>query len=188
VRAPKPSCARGWLTAAYDAVGKQAYDLTPEDWAKLAERGEFKYQYPCFQKGGFRPSEAQLQSLGLPPQAADSIQQAYANSNTRFATDMKPICRELMGSDADLSGCIQKLFQGIYTTGPSGAKATFKQVAEIRAGKRTDADATTPEMKMLLVFSGGMAPFEAELAKAFGADEAHRIAYSDELCFQAQSL
>jgi FecR protein len=175
------------LTAANDAVGKRAYDLTPEDWAKLAERGEFKYQYPCFQKGGFRPSEAQLQNLGLPPQAAETIQQAYVNSNTRFAADMKPICKELMGIDADLSSCIPKLFQAIYS-GPNGAKATFKQVAEIRAGKRPEADATTPEMKMLLVFSGGMAPFEAELAKVLGADEAHRIAYSDDLCFQAQSL
>jgi hypothetical protein len=178
------------LTAAYDAVGKSAYDLTPEDWAKMAERGEFKYQYPCFRKGGFRPTEEQLHKLGLPPEAADTIQKAYANSNERFSTEMRAICTEAMGkpgADGDLSSCLQKLFQTIYTS-PGGAKATFKHVAEIRAGKLTPADARTPEMKMLLAFSGGMAPFEAELAKAFGAEEAHRLAYSDDLCFQAQSL
>jgi hypothetical protein len=179
------------LTAAYDAFGKSAYDLGPEDWAKLAERGEFKYQYPCFQKGGYRPTEAQLQKLGLPAEAADTIQKAYANSNQRFATEMRAVCAEKLGkpsTDAELSTCIQSLFEAIYSGGPTTAKAAFKQVAEIRAGKKTPADATTPEMKMLLVFSGGMGPFEAELAKAFGADEAHRLAYSEDLCFQAQSL
>ncbi|HEY4182455.1 MAG TPA: FecR domain-containing protein [Kofleriaceae bacterium] len=176
------------LTSAYDAVGKSAFDLTPQDWAKLAERGEFKYQYPCFQKSGFRPSETTLASMGLPPEAADTIQKAYANSNQRFTNEMRPICAEMMGTpDFDLSACISTLFKNVYS-GPNGAKATFKQVDEIRAGQRADTDATTPEMKMLLVFSGGMAPFETELAKTFGADEAHRIAYSNDLCFQSQSL
>ena len=41
---------------------------------------------------------------------------------------------------------------------------------------------------MLLEFTGAMPPFEAELAQRFGAEEAHRIAYSDELCFQANTL
>jgi hypothetical protein len=179
------------LTAAYDAVGKDPYDLSPDDWAKLAEKGEFKYQYPCFQKGGFRPTETQLQKLGLPADAADTIQKAYASSNQRFFDGMKPICAELIGkpaTDSDMSGCIQKLFETIYRNGPNSSKPVFKQVAEIRAGKRDPSQANTPEMKMLLVFSGGMGPFEADLAKAFGAEEAHRLAYSDDLCFQAQSL
>jgi hypothetical protein len=179
------------LTAAYDAVGKDPYDLSADDWAKLAEKGEFKYQYPCFQKGGFRPTETQLQKLGLPADAADTIQKAYASSNQRFFDGMKPICTELIGkptTDSEMSGCIQKLFETIYRGGPSSSKPVFKQVAEIRAGKRDPSEANTPEMKMLLVFSGGMGPFEADLAKAFGAEEAHRLAYSDDLCFQAQSL
>jgi len=176
------------LTAAYDAVGKSTYDLSPEDWAQLAERGEFRYQYPCFHPGGFRPNETQLKNLGLPPEAADAIQRAYDGSNKRFASSMRPVCAQLQGkpvADVDMGDCIGKLFQAIYMNDP---KTTFKQVAEIRAGKRTEAEASTPEMKMLLVFSGGMAPFEAELAKTFGAEEAHRLAYSNELCFQAQSL
>ncbi len=176
------------LTAAYDAVGKSSYDLTPQDWAELAERGELRYQYPCFQQGGFRPNEKQLSSLGLPPEAADTIQRAYDNSNKRFAASMRPICAQFAGkpaADADMGDCIGKLFQAVFANDP---KAAFKQIAEIRAGKRTEADASTPEMKMLLVFTSGMAPFEAELAKTFGAEEAHRIAYSNELCFQAQTL
>jgi hypothetical protein len=172
------------LTAAYDAVGKSQYDLSKEDWAKLAERGEFRYQYPCFAEGGFRPTEKQLAGLGLPPDAADAIQKAYANSNDRFMASIKPVCAQF-APDIDTGECIGKLFQSIYSGDP---RVTFKQVAEIRAGKLSEADATTPEAKMLLVFTGGMAPFEADLAKTFGADEAHRIAYSNEMCFQAQSL
>jgi hypothetical protein len=175
------------LTAAYDAVGKSNFDLSPQDWAQLAERGELKYQYPCFQNGGFRPNAETLSKLGLPPEAADTIQKAYDNSNKRFASSMRPICAELAkkGEEVDMGDCIGKLFQAIYTKDPH---ATFRTVAEIRSGKGTEADATTPEMKMLLVFTGGMAPFEAELAKSFGAEEAHRLAYSNDMCFQAQSL
>jgi len=33
-----------------------------------------------------------------------------------------------------------------------------------------------------------MATFEADLAKTFGADEAHRIAYSPDACVQASSF
>ena len=103
---------------------------------------------------------------------------------------MKSICTEMgavKDGDADLSSCLTQIFQPLYTQ-PGGAKPTFSQVAGIRAGTEPAPAAMSPEMRMLLVFSGGMQPFEAELAKTFGADEAHRIAYSEELCFQAQTL
>jgi hypothetical protein len=177
------------LIAANDAVGKNPFDLTKDDWAKMAENGEFKYRYPCFQSGGYRPSADRLEKLGLEPSAADAIQQAYNSSNKRFYEGMKPICTQLLGKPVDndvMSECISQLFGDIYRKGDS--RATFKQVAEIHAGTRQEADATKPEMKMLMVFSSGMAPFEAELAKTFGAEEAHRIAYSDELCFQSQAM
>jgi hypothetical protein len=177
------------LIVANDAVGKHPYDLTPDDWARMAEKGEFKYQLPCYEKGGFRPSPEQLEKLGLEPSAADAIQQAYLSSNKRFYNDMVPLCSEMLGKPADsgtFSDCFTQLFAGIYRGGDS--EATFRQLAEIRAGKRPESDASTPTLKMLMVFSGGMAPFEAELAKTFGAENAHRIAYSDDLCFKKQSM
>ncbi|MGE0870236.1 MAG: hypothetical protein AB7P03_16850 [Kofleriaceae bacterium] len=180
------------LIAANDQVGKSAYDLSPEDWATLAANGQFKYQFPCFHEGGFRPSDQQLARMGLRAQDGEAIQAAYRRANERFQASMAPICSELAGgqpTDEDMVGCIPQLFRMLYAQ-PGGAKTTFTQVGEIRAGMRAEppSQGMTPQMKMLLVFSGSMAPFEADLANTFGVDEAHRIAYSDELCFQAQSL
>jgi hypothetical protein len=82
------------------------------------------------------------------------------------------------------------MFQTIHGEGPDNTCATYTQVDDIRAGKRREpkpADAS-PQMRMLLLFSSQMAPFEAELAQTFGADEAHRIAYSDDLCWSSNSV
>ena len=45
-----------------------------------------------------------------------------------------------------------------------------------------------PTMKMLMLFSTGMTGFERDLAQTFGADEAHRLAFSDALCFQSNTF
>jgi hypothetical protein len=175
------------LTTAYDAVGKHPYDLAPEDWAQLAKEGAFKYQMPCFRKGGFRPTDEQLGKLGLQAKDADVIQTAYRNANERFGKDMLAICAAAFGpATSDISDCITKLFTNLYKEGQ--ARTTFTQAAEIRGGaKQAPADASAA-LRMLLVMSGSMQGFEAELAQTYGADEAHRIAYSDELCYQAQTL
>jgi hypothetical protein len=172
------------LAHAYESGGKSPYDLTPEDWAKLASDGSIKYQLPCFREGGFRPTPEQLAHLGLQPGDADAIQAAYQHSNQRFGTAMRQLCGA--SESSDISACISKLFTSIYASGD--AHETFTQVAEIRAGKRPVPKDASPAVGMLLEFTGAMPPFEAELAQRFGAEEAHRIAFSDELCFQANTL
>ena len=178
------------LAAAYEtaeAAGKHPYDLSPEDWAQLAKEGAFKYQMPCHRKGGFRPSPEQLAKLGLAPKDADVIQTAYRNANERFGKEMTALCNEAFGATKrDISECITSLFTNMYKEGQ--ARDTFTHAAEIRAGvKQAPADAQA-SLRMLLVFSGSMQGFEQELAQTYGADEAHRIAYSDALCYQAQTL
>jgi hypothetical protein len=179
------------LADAHEAGAKSPYDLTPDDWAKLAEQGAFKYQIPCYREGGYRPSAEQLAKLGLAAKDADAIQTAYRNSNHQFGSEMMKICGDagLGGGTDDIGPCIGKMFEAIYGQGPDAAHATYTQVDQILAGKRPQpkpADAS-PQMRMLLMFANEMAPFEAELAQTFGPEEAHRIAYSDDLCWTANS-
>ena len=104
---------------------------------------------------------------------------------------MTPICARLTGDEAsDLSKCMTKLFTSIYENGQDSAHAIYTRVAEVRAGKRPEPSAaeSTPAEQMLLYMTGEMATFEADLAKTFGADEAHRIAYSPDACVQASSF
>lgn len=70
------------------------------------------------------------------------------------------------------------------------ASAANTQVAEIRAGLRPEPgpnEKVNPMVKMFLALTGANKAFEADLAKALGPEEAHRLAYSDELCAGAHS-
>jgi hypothetical protein len=178
------------LADAHEAGAKSQYDMTPDDWAKLAEQGAFKYQVPCYREGGFKPSADQIAKLGLAAKDADAIQSAYLNANKRFGLQMQQLCTEAnFGSTPDDIGpCIGKMFQAIYGQGPDAARALYSQTDEILAGKRPKPADGSPQSRMLLMFANQMAPFEAELAQTFGADEAHRIAYSDDLCWTANSV
>ena len=169
---------------------KSEYDLSRDDWQRLAKQGTIKYEVPCFRDGGFRPTPEQIQHMGLAAADADTIQAAFRQSNQRFATNMTAICGEVGPEEAkDMSKCMTKLFATIYERGTDSARPIYTRVAEVRAGTRTQAPAadTPPAEKMLLFFTGEMSSFESDLAKTFGADEAHRIAYSSDLCFQANS-
>ena len=177
------------LAAKHDAAAKSQYDLSTDDWAKLAERGEFKYQLPCFKNDGYRPTSAQLDKLGLTAADADIIQTAYRHANEQFGKDMTAICAAA-GKEFDSGACIGQMFQSIYKEGLDSAHVAFTEVDEIRAGKRPEPPVAqqSPQLRMLLLFSTGMKSFEAELVQTFGADQAHKIAYADDLCFMANAL
>jgi hypothetical protein len=175
------------LAAAHEGA-KSQYDLSPDDWAKLAERGEFKYQVPCFQEGGFHPSPEQLAKLGLSAKDGDVIHNAYVHANEQLGKALRDLCILEMGPtrDEDIPSCVTKMFTNLYAQ--KQARTMYTQVDEIRAGKRPEPAQMSPTMKMLMLFSTGMTGFEQELAQTYGADEAHRLAFSDGLCFQSNAF
>jgi len=59
-----------------------------------------------------------------------------------------------------------------------------KSVATYMAGDEPrPGEASTVTERMFLLFAEEPMLFEAELAEAFGPEEAHRLVYSDRLCF-----
>ncbi len=177
------------------APAKHPFDLSKEDWAKLAEQGAFKYRLPCYRTTGNRPTEAQLDKLGLDAKAGDDIAAAYERVNARVGTKLLSVCARA-GFPADprdgksIGTCIGKMFASLYTNGAGNARDVFRQVGEIRAGKRVEpvGDQIDPALDMLLFFTTVSGLLEQDLATTFGPDEAHRLIYSDELCFLAQQL
>jgi ferric-dicitrate binding protein FerR (iron transport regulator) len=181
------------------APTRHDFDLSQDDWKRLAKEGTVKYQMPCMNKGdSWSPSADKLQTLGLAPQDAATIKNAYAHSQQRIWSTIKPMCTQVVGTPevAEKLGaetCMFLVMDAQKEAMPKvdGMDATgraIRQVAEMRAGMRPmpgttdDADLST---KIMLMATGANKAFEDELAQSFGPEEAHRLVFSDELCMQS---
>ena len=81
---------------------KNRWEITKDDWAELAKEGSVKYQVPCTRPDAWTPPADLLNQLGLPPDDASALKNAYAQSRNRIWSVLKPICTEAIGS-ADLA-------------------------------------------------------------------------------------
>ena len=177
---------------------RHEFDLGQDDWRELAKEGTIKYQMPCLSKRGdpWTPSPEKLNALGLAPQDAPMLKNAYAHSNERVWTALKPLCAQAIGS-ADVaekigpSTCIHLILEIETERNNEAASEARRQVGEIRAGIRPmpgPNEPMNPVLKMFLAMTGESKSFEAELAQSFGPDEAHRIVFSDELCMATSTF
>lgn len=179
---------------------KHEFDLGQDEWKALLKNGTIKYQVPCFKKGSngesWSPSPEKLNALGLAPHDAATIKNAYARSNERVWSAVKPLCAQAIGSAevAEKIGpdtCVHLILDIESARDSETTKEAGRRVAEIRAGTRPmpgPNEPVHPVTKLFLTTTGEMKSFEAELAEAFGPDEAHRIVYSDELCMGASTF
>jgi hypothetical protein len=136
------------------------------------------------------PSEEVLEELGLAPGDQDVLRNAYDNSAKRLNEALMPLCTEALGGRADIAkslgvnGCRHVLITESRARGENG-KESAQRVASYRAG---DAPLQGEEGRSLLdetflALTEESRSFEKELAEAWGPEEAHRVAYSDRLCF-----
>ncbi len=173
---------------------RHAFDLDERDWAELAETGAIKYRLPCENRApggtGWRPNGEQLDALGLAPDDADVIQDAYAASQERMGEVWRPLCIDAIGKPevVDAIGrntCIHLVLNMAHQQDAAAAREAMRMVGEIRAGERpmpAEGEGQHPLAELFLGITGEMAHFEADLAQAFGPDEAKRIAYADGMC------
>jgi hypothetical protein len=170
---------------------RHEYDLTEEDWAELAKDGTIKYRMPCF--GGdkpWRPKPDKLAELGLSPDDADDIQDAYARSNKRLWGTIRPLCLETIGN-ADVvdklgpNTCTHLILDVAMKEDSAATQAARKLVGEIRAGHKPAPgpnEPLHPVARLFLALTGETKSFQADLAQAFGPEEGHRLAYANGLC------
>ncbi|MFO0675033.1 MAG: FecR domain-containing protein [Polyangiaceae bacterium] len=166
------------------------FDLRPEDWAELAREGAVKFKIPCVRLEGWTPAQDLVDKYRLNPEDVKAIHAAYVRSSARVWADVKPLCAKIVGSPevAEIVGpeaCGNVILTHARKTDENAAIEAQRVVGEIRAGMRPPPSATdtmSPKERYLLVMTGEMKSFEDDLAKTFGVDEAHRLAFDDAMC------
>lgn len=169
---------------------RSEFDLNQEDWEKLAEDGTVKYRVPCFRPNGWTPSADTLDRLGLSPDDATTLADAYQRSNDRVWKTIRKLCVAAIGKEdvVDTLGpdtCTHVIVDMERKRDREAASEAMRQVAEIRAGKRpppAPGEASSPTLEAFLALTGELSQFETDLAQSFGPEEAHRLAFSDEMC------
>ena len=177
----------------HEKRGRSEFDLSRDDWAKLAKAGEVKYTLPCEQKGGWQPTAAQLDGLGLAPGDGEAIKAAYSSSSERVWATIRPLCAEVVGSEAVAEklrrdACTHLLLDDAKSKSEGASKELMKQVGEINAGLRPPpqpGDDTPAVVQALLALTNEQHQFERDLAQTFGPDEAHRVAFDEAMCSES---
>lgn len=166
------------------------FDLSEDDWAALAEEGTVKYRVPCMLPAPWRPSQKAVDGLGLSPDDVDTINEAYARSNDRVWSSLRELCVDAIGNEAvvDILGadsCVHVITDVASKDDPAAAGEAQRLVAEMRAGKAPlpgPGQDVHPTVAVFLTMTGELDRFEADLAEAYGPEEAHRLAFADEMC------
>ena len=169
---------------------RSEFDLDQDDWSALAKDGTVKYRVPCFRSGGWTPKPETLDALGLAPHDADALRDAYTKSNTRMWDTIRRLCVQAIGKEdiVDVLGpdtCTHVIVDMARKKDGEAAKEAMRQVAEIRAGLRAPpapGEPMNPTLEVFLTLTGELPRFEADLAQSFGPEEAHRLAYSADMC------
>jgi ferric-dicitrate binding protein FerR (iron transport regulator) len=167
------------------------YDLNQEDWQELAKKGQVKFRYPCFNQSGWELAPNKVNELGLAPQDTATIKEAYKASYERIWKEIRPMCAAAIGTSLEVvdkigpDSCPHLIYDAAAKTDKDAASEAHTQVAEIRAGLRAEPgpnEKNHPVENLYLLLTGANKAFEADLAKSFGPDEAHRLAMSDDMC------
>ncbi|MCA9587752.1 MAG: FecR domain-containing protein [Myxococcales bacterium] len=175
---------------------KHDFDLSPEDWAELAKNRTVKYRVPCTDQKNWTLSQDKLDKLGLAPADAAPIRDAYERSEKRTWAEVRPLCVAALGSaDAvdklGLNTCTHLILDLSHKNDQAGTREQMSAVGEIRAGIRPPPgpdDKVGPVLKLFLALTASNKAFEADLARNFGPEEAHRLAYSDEMCMESSTF
>jgi hypothetical protein len=170
--------------------GQGRRETPPPDWDRYAKQGVVPYNVPCLRDTPFTPSARQLDRLGLAPQDAAVLRDAYKKSNERVMAQLKPLCAKVLGNNevADRVGssaCMSAIVDSARKENPDKMRDALTRVAEVNGGKRAAPDPSKgvePVEALMLAFTGESKAFEADLAAALGPEDAHRIASSRTLC------
>ncbi len=167
---------------------KSPFDLSQDDWKRLADEGTLKYAVPCtHDPNGYTPGQDTLDKLGLAPQDANAIHDAYRRSTRRVWDVIRPLCAQELGGStavADKLGadaCVHVVLDLEEQRDGKAASEAMRQVAEIRAGERQTpgpGDAVNPVETIFLALTGESKSFENDLAQTLGPDDAHRVVFT----------
>ncbi len=168
--------------AARDAFELDPRDFTTDDWKQLAKAGAVRAGFLC-PPADWHPSAGELGGLGLAPGDAPALEAAVHDAQQRTWQAIEPACARIVGSD-EVARRLGGMACGVVIQNATG-KADFnrdvQRVADIRAGNTPmpPASQLDPLEAYWLALTGETSGYEAELAKTFGPETAHRVARFD---------
>jgi ferric-dicitrate binding protein FerR (iron transport regulator) len=175
------------------APKKSPYDLTQDDWKKLAEDGQVVAKLACTDPARWTPSPAQLSKLGLAPGDAQPIHDVLQQSSQRVWATIRPLCIQALQGDAKTAdklgeGTCASLVADVAKINGEDTEEEIRAVAEMRAGLRPyDAKALGSYGAIMYVESGESKAMEQQLAQSIGPDDARAFIYGDEGCWSTHS-
>lgn len=169
---------------------RHAFDFTSADWKTMASTGNMKYRVPCGGGAQSAPAAQVLDELGLAPDDGEAIRRAYENSADRLYTALLPLCARALDNRMDLAQAIstdscRHILLSTATTRSEDAASSTRRVASYMAGEGPRPSNASLTDLTLLALAEEAKRFEDDLAQAFGPEEAHRLVFSDRLCFTA---
>ena len=163
------------------------FDLDQSDWQNLAKSGTIKYRMPCQRKEGFTPSAEGLNKLGLAPQDAEPIREAYAKSYQRLWPKIRAVCGEALGNPelADALGpdsCVHVTMNIARKKDSKGAREAAYALTDQRAGIAEPSKKIQGHMvyRLFDALTSEMPAFEQDLTASLGPENAKLVAY--EMC------
>jgi hypothetical protein len=173
------------------APPKSEYELSPQDWKELAKEGELRLRVPCSgPRNDFSYSPGNLNKLGLAPQDAPIVQQAFQRSNARTWGTVQPLCSQALGgadvSRIGLQACMSILGEMARTQNSAGYDEDVRQVTEIMAGLRpapAPDSGADPLLLAYLALARESQNIETDLSQSLGPEDARRVVFGDEGCW-----
>jgi hypothetical protein len=166
---------------------RREFDLTTEDWRQMAAQGVMKYRLPCDSPP---PSDEVLDQLGLAPDDREVMRQAFEHSAARLRNAVLPLCAAALGDrlEAAQEMSTDACRRVVLSTASERAESpplSAKSVASFMAGDAPRPGDNAPlSERLFLVLAEEAKHIEDELAESFGPEEAHRLIFSDRLCFR----
>jgi hypothetical protein len=160
------------------------FDVSQDDWKKLAEKGEIRYLLP-----GGPPGPKELAGFGLSPQEEKVLIAAHTNSAARTWGMIEPLCDRVVGESMaqklGVSGCILIV---MHANGDTALGNAMREVGQIRGGLMPmPPNVTEPAEQMLLQLTGETKVFENELAESLGPEQAATLTYQEDTAMLGQT-
>ncbi|WP_394839316.1 hypothetical protein LVJ94_20735 [Pendulispora rubella] len=164
------------------------FDPSPDEWRRLAQRGQVKLSRPCIMGEDWEPGEGDMQSVGLQARDARSVADAFRAANARAWERTRESCAEWLGADARVAERIgPETCESLLDQHAQEDEDIFRHVAEVRAGSRNEsATHGRPLERYYLAKTHELKDFEADLARRVGADAARRITSSTTFCMNRE--
>ena len=165
------------------APPRNPYDLTAADWKELAKTGSVRARFPCNFDPGWSVGDATAGSLGLSPSDKAAVEKAFRDEEARIADVVSPACAKVLGNAELAQRLGPQVCMSVVSSSMKDQHPSLQLVADIRAGNKAApaADALEPFASVVLVESRAMDQIQADLTPMLGPQQAHDVAFSDEL-------